>query len=139
MCGRLNLQDKLARSIHHISGGEWQRVRLAGSCLQIWPSLNPEGQYLILDEPASALDVGQEKLMYDLLAEVRAMGITILMANHDLNRTYKNASQVVLLNQGILYRSGRPKEVLNSESIKDIFQTDVQAVDIKGKSYLLFD
>lgn len=33
---RLHLQDKLARSIHQISGGEWQRVRLAGSCLQIW-------------------------------------------------------------------------------------------------------
>lgn len=31
----LNIDDKLHRSIHQLSGGEWQRVRLAGSCLQV--------------------------------------------------------------------------------------------------------
>ena len=42
----LEISDKLHRSIQTLSGGEWQRVRLAGMCLQIWPSLNPYSKLL---------------------------------------------------------------------------------------------
>ena len=56
----LNIDDKLHRYIHQLSGGEWQRVRLCAACLQVWPSLNPDAKFLVLDEPASSLDVGQE-------------------------------------------------------------------------------
>lgn len=56
----LELEDKLHRSIHQLSGGEWQRVRLCAICLQIWPSLNPYAKLLILDEPAAPLDIGQK-------------------------------------------------------------------------------
>lgn len=41
----LNIDDKLHRSIHQLSGGEWQRVRLAGSCLQVSPALNPSARF----------------------------------------------------------------------------------------------
>ncbi len=47
----LDVDDKLLRPIHHLSGGEWQRVRLCAICLQIWPSLNPYAKVLMLDEP----------------------------------------------------------------------------------------
>ncbi|MGR5470377.1 ATP-binding cassette domain-containing protein, partial [Vibrio astriarenae] len=52
----VQLQDKLHRSIQTLSGGEWQRVRLAGVCLQVWRTINPFSQLLILDEPAAPLD-----------------------------------------------------------------------------------
>ena len=53
----LDIADKLHRSIQALSGGEWQRVRLAGMCLQVWPTLNPYAKLLILDEPAAPLDL----------------------------------------------------------------------------------
>ncbi|MDW6004231.1 vitamin B12 ABC transporter ATP-binding protein BtuD [Vibrio mangrovi] len=136
---RLNLQDKLHRSIHQISGGEWQRVRLAGSCLQIWPTLNPHARLMILDEPAAALDVGQEYMLYELLQDVNSMGITVIMANHDLNRTLRYADKTLLLNQGILQQWGDTRSVLAPEHVADVFRTQVQSVEIQGKSYLLFD
>ncbi|SJN57005.1 Vitamin B12 import ATP-binding protein BtuD [Vibrio ruber DSM 16370] len=136
---RLNLQDKLHRSIHQISGGEWQRVRLAGSCLQVWPTLNPHARLMILDEPAAALDVGQEYMLYELLHDINGMGLTVIMANHDLNRTLRYADKTLLLNQGILQQWGETKAVLTPEHIAEVFQTKVQSVEIQGKSYLLFD
>lgn len=102
----LEISDKLHRSIQTLSGGEWQRVRLAGMCLQIWPSLNPYSKLLILDEPAAPLDIGQEALLYKLIDHVAKQGISVLMANHDLNRTLRHADQVLLLDKGVLQKVG---------------------------------
>lgn len=76
-------------------------MRLAGSCLQIWPSLNPYAKLLILDEPAAPLDIAQEGLLYSLIQQVAAKGITVIMANHDLNRSLRHADKVLLLSQGL--------------------------------------
>ncbi|MDF4976723.1 ATP-binding cassette domain-containing protein, partial [Vibrio parahaemolyticus] len=83
----VQLQDKLHRSIQTLSGGEWQRVRLAGVCLQVWRTINPFSQFFILDEPAAPLDIAQEGLLYQLINAMAAQGIGVLVANHDLNRT----------------------------------------------------
>lgn len=42
---RLMLTDKLTRPLTELSGGEWQRVRLAAVFLQVWPSLNPYARH----------------------------------------------------------------------------------------------
>lgn len=39
ICQRLDITDKLSRNIQQLSGGEWQRVRLAAACLQVWPTI----------------------------------------------------------------------------------------------------
>jgi vitamin B12 transport system ATP-binding protein len=139
LTSRLDLTEKLHCSIHQLSGGEWQRVRLAGSCLQIWPTLNPYANLLILDEPAAALDIGQEPLLYDLLHEICEMGIAVIMANHDLNRTLRYASRVLLLDQGEMQQWGKADTVLNPTVLEPVFHTQIQLVNMHGRSYLLFD
>lgn len=59
LCQRLKLVDKLSRTLTQLSGGEWQRVRLAAVLLQVWPSVNPHSRLLLLDEPTNSLDVAQ--------------------------------------------------------------------------------
>ncbi|WP_072669534.1 vitamin B12 ABC transporter ATP-binding protein BtuD [Vibrio injensis] len=135
----LSLQNKLYCSIHHLSGGEWQRVRLAGSCLQIWPTLNPFGRLLILDEPAAPLDIAQERLLYDLIQRIASDGITVIMANHDLNRSLRYADKVLLLDNGVMHSLGEPRQVLTAERIRQVFHTAVQQVEIAGQPYLVFD
>ncbi|MGY5579539.1 vitamin B12 ABC transporter ATP-binding protein BtuD [Vibrio cincinnatiensis] len=139
ICSLLNLSDKLHRTIHSLSGGEWQRVRLAGSCLQIWPTLNPDGQLLILDEPAAPLDIAQEQLLYALIQQIANQGITVMMANHDLNRSLHHADQVLLLDKGIMHTFGPALHVLTEDNLADVFQTSVKRVDWHGRLYLLFD
>ena len=135
----VQLQDKLHRSIQTLSGGEWQRVRLAGVCLQVWRSINPYSQLLILDEPAAPLDIAQEGLLYQLIAEVAAQGVGVLVANHDLNRTLRHADKVLLLNNGVLHSSGKAEDVLTEEGLGEVFNTQVRRVMVEEKPYLLFE
>ncbi|MDC5806579.1 vitamin B12 ABC transporter ATP-binding protein BtuD [Vibrio europaeus] len=135
----LEIDDKLNRSIHHLSGGEWQRVRLCAICLQIWPTLNPHAKLLILDEPAAPLDIGQETLLYKLIQRVAEMGITVLMSNHDLNRTLKYADKALLLEKGVLQNVGAVDEVLSVTELSRVFRTEVKRVVVEGSPVLLFD
>ena len=135
----VQLQDMLHRSIQTLSGGEWQRVRLAGVCLQVWRTINPYSQFLILDEPAAPLDIAQEVLLYQLINAVAAQGIGVLVANHDLNRTLRHADTVLLLKNGVLHSSGRANEVLTEEGLAEVFQTQVRKVVLEEKNYLIFD
>lgn len=135
----LEIDDKLHRSIHHLSGGEWQRVRLCAICLQVWPSLNPHAKLLVLDEPAAPLDIGQESLLYKLIQRVAEMGITVIMSNHDLNRTLKHADKALLLEQGVLQKVGEVQEVLTVEELSRVFRTKVTSAMVEGAPILLFD
>ena len=134
----LDITDKLHRSIQTLSGGEWQRVRLAGMCLQIWPTLNPYAKLLILDEPAAPLDIAQEALLYKLIERVADKGIAVIMANHDLNRTLRHADQVLLLDKGVLQASGRAEQVLTPEQLESVFNTEVKSISVENQTYLLF-
>lgn len=135
----VQLQDKLHRSIQTLSGGEWQRVRLAGVCLQVWRTINPFSQFLILDEPAAPLDIAQEALLYQLINAMAAQGIGVLVANHDLNRTLKHADKVLLLNNGVLHSSGNADTVLTEEALGEVFNTQVKKVIVDEQPYLIFD
>ncbi len=135
----VQLQDKLHRSIQTLSGGEWQRVRLAGVCLQVWRTINPFSQFLILDEPAAPLDIAQEGLLYQLINAMAAQGIGVLVANHDLNRTLKHADKVLLLNNGVLHSSGNADTVLTEEALREVFNTQVKKVIVDEQPYLIFD
>jgi len=135
----LELQDKLHRPIHHLSGGEWQRVRLCAICLQVWPSLNPHAQLLILDEPAAPLDIGQESLLYRLIKKVSDMGITVVMSNHDLNRTLSYADKVLLLNKGVIQQYGPADEVLSEKQLSSVFNTEVIKATVNDKPVLVFN
>ncbi len=139
LAGILNIRDKLHRSIHHLSGGEWQRVRLCAICLQIWPSLNPHAKLLVLDEPAAPLDIGQETLLYRLIERVAQLGITVVMSNHDLNRTLQYANKALLLNQGVLHAAGEVEQVLEPNQLSDVFATQVSKAQMGDRSVLIFE
>ncbi|WP_420848084.1 vitamin B12 ABC transporter ATP-binding protein BtuD [Photobacterium sanctipauli] len=138
ICDALKIADKLNRSIQQLSGGEWQRVRLAAACLQVWPDLNPDAKLLLLDEPAAALDIGQEATMYKLIRRIASKGIAVVMANHDLNRTLKEADKVILLNNGSCVAKGKPEAVMTVDTLEKVFATQIQRIDHQGQACLLF-
>ncbi|MBJ3815571.1 vitamin B12 ABC transporter ATP-binding protein BtuD [Shimwellia pseudoproteus] len=109
----LGLDDKLTRPVSQLSGGEWQRVRLAACVLQIHPDCHAEGRLLLLDEPMASLDVAQQAAVDRLLARLHQAGITIVMSSHDLNHTLAHASGVWLLKGGVLLASGTAEQVLS--------------------------
>ncbi|NLS12930.1 vitamin B12 ABC transporter ATP-binding protein BtuD [Vibrio sp. SM6] len=133
----MQLEDKLHRSIQTLSGGEWQRARLVAICLQVWRSLNPRARLLILDEPATALDVAQEAMLYQLIEAVAQQGISVVLANHDLNRTLHHAKHVLLLKQGVMQAFGEVDDVMQSQTLSQVFETPIRRVEVEQRPYLI--
>ncbi|WP_041525770.1 vitamin B12 ABC transporter ATP-binding protein BtuD [Pantoea sp. At-9b] len=134
---RLGLQDKLMRSLLQLSGGEWQRVRLAAVVLQIHPAINARGKLLFLDEPMSALDVAQQRAVDGLLAQLRAAGITIVASGHDLNHSLRHADRVWLMHQSRLVAQGTADSVLTVSQLAPLYNIQFQRIETPQGALLL--
>ena len=133
---RLQLDDKLTRLLTQLSGGEWQRVRLAAVCAQIDPQINPRGRLLILDEPLTALDLAQQKAVDDLIAELCAAGISVIASSHDLNHSLQQADCVWLMHQGQVVAQGTPAIVLTPSQLTPLYQIAFRQLEIEGRTLL---
>ena len=112
----LSLKDK---RIDELSAGERQRVTIARA-------LSQEPVLLFLDEPTSHLDIGHQIQILDLLKRLnRKNSLTIVMILHDLNLASAYCSRISLLNEGVIYKQGRPEEVLTYQNIEAVYKTIV--------------
>lgn len=134
---KLGLADKLARPVNQLSGGEWQRVRLAAVVLQIHPRGNPDGQLLLLDEPMNSLDVAQQSGLDKLLTDLRFAGVTVVMSSHDLNHTLRFASQTWLLRRGQMLASGDTPHVLTIENLTAAYDMPFKKLNADGVQILI--
>jgi len=111
---RVGAQSLADRALGTLSGGELQRVYLARSLVRT-PSL------ILLDEPATGIDVAGASDLYDVLENDQAeRDTTILMVTHDWNAAYHHATHVLLLD-GRQVGFGRPEAVLTDASLRDAF------------------
>ncbi|WJD48318.1 vitamin B12 ABC transporter ATP-binding protein BtuD [Enterobacter sp. PGRG2] len=133
----LGLSDKLGRATSQLSGGEWQRVRLAAVILQIHPQANADGQLLLLDEPMNSLDVAQQAALDRLLSALCAAGVTIVMSSHDLNHTLRHAHRAWLLRRGQLVASGTRDHVMTPVNLEKAYQIPFRRLNIEGHSVLI--
>jgi len=137
VAGALGVKDKLTRNVNQLSGGEWQRVRLAAVILQIHPSGNPHGQLLLLDEPMTSLDVAQQVALDRTLSALSQQGIAIVMSSHDLNHTLRHAHRVWLLKRGELLASGTRDSVLTPPNLARAYGMPFRRLDIEGHRMII--
>lgn len=108
---RFALTPLANRRVTELSGGEWQRVRLAKAIAQ-------EPTALLLDEPTAHLD---PRFQFELLSLVRELiaerGLTAAVTLHDLNLVGPWADRVILLANGGVIADGPPAEVLTAERL----------------------
>lgn len=134
---QLKLSDKLSRMLTQLSGGEWQRVRLAAVLLQVWPSLNPDSQLLLLDEPTNSLDVAQKVALDRLLQEFCHSGRSALICAHDLNHTLQQADSVWLLHAGQLVAQGDTHHVMEPEVLSRIYEVDFHLQALGDRRWIM--
>ncbi len=89
----LGILDKKDVYPNNLSGGQKQRVALARSLM-----MHP--QILLCDEPTSGLDVATILDIVSLLKSIKDMGVTMVIASHDLDFLTKIADQIILLKAG---------------------------------------
>ncbi|KEA52843.1 vitamin B12-transporter ATPase [Mangrovibacter sp. MFB070] len=131
------LADKLPRQVANLSGGEWQRVRLAAVIAQIHPDINPAGRLLLLDEPMNSLDVTQQSALTHLLNELTQKGVAIIMSSHDLNYSLAHAHQVWLMLKGNVVAQGKASEVLTPEHLHTVYALPFRRLDVDNHKVLI--
>ena len=109
-----HLGNLVNRPVTGLSGGEFQRVRLARALVQ-----NP--RILLLDEPANHLDIGGKTDILTRLKKESANGRTVLAILHDLNDALLYADEVWLISEGRLVRVGPPGDVLRPEILETVY------------------
>jgi iron complex transport system ATP-binding protein len=102
------------RAVTELSGGEWQRVRLARAIAQ-------GGDAVVLDEPTTFLDVGHEMAMFELLSRLAAEGRAVLLVSHQLNLVARFAARIVLLHEGRVAATGTPAEVMQGAVLERVY------------------
>ncbi|POX43446.1 ABC transporter ATP-binding protein [Streptomyces sp. Ru73] len=119
------------RGFRSLSGGEKQRVLIARAFAQ-------QPQVLVLDEPTNHLDIAHQ---LEVLSLVRASGLTVLTALHDLNLAARHCDVLYVLDGGRVVAAGPPHDVLGAELLAEVFGVRAHRVTHPetGALQLLFD
>lgn len=116
MTGCTHLRE---RRLSELSGGERQRVMIARALAQ-------EPKVLLLDEPTNHLDIGYQQEILDLVKRLSVThGVTVVAVLHDLNLAAYYCQMLLLLNEGKIFSSGAPAEVLTAQNISNVYRTHV--------------
>jgi len=102
------------RDLSTLSGGELQRVRIARALAQ-------EPMALVLDEPTSSLDIKHAMEILELLKQSVASGLTVILTTHGLDLAARFSDRMLLLSEGQVAAEGTPDEVVNEETLADVY------------------
>ena len=119
----LNLTDLEDRYLDELSGGQRQRAYVAMVLCQ-------ETEYVLLDEPLNNLDVAHSvQMMKHLREAANEFGRTIVTVLHDINFAAKYSDRICAMKYGQIAAFGSVDEVIDSETLTRIFETDIEIID----------
>ena len=131
MLARLGIAEFGQRRFTELSGGEKQLVVLAQALMQ-------QARLLLLDEPASALDVSHQLHLFDMLKVLNGEGLTVLCILHDLNLAIHYFDKLLVLSEGKVAAFGPPDEVLRPELVEAVYGVRAYLHRHAGRTYLTF-
>lgn len=104
------------RACTEVSGGERQLALIARALAQ-------QAEVLILDEPTSSLDFGNQLRVLDCLSSLRARGLAILLSTHQPEHALRIADRILFLKQGQLIASGG-RELITPAALARLYDSD---------------
>ncbi|KUO60303.1 MAG: hypothetical protein APF84_04200 [Gracilibacter sp. BRH_c7a] len=123
---KVQLAGYEARKTDELSGGEKQRLALAGVSA-MYPKV------LVLDEPASELDPEGRAALYTALDELRREGShTIIVIEHSIEDVWNRADEVIVLKDGKVAWQGEPEKLFRNLSLLD--QLGIRPLPVNGIS-----
>ncbi len=116
------------KNINHISGGQLQRVLLARALAQ-------KPKLLFLDEAMSGLDISARIEMMEIILNVcKKNGTAVVNILHDINLAFEKSDKIIALKNGEVYSFGKPRDLLNNEFFREVFNVEVD-IDYNKKYF----
>jgi len=111
---QLNLGHVRKTRGYALSGGERRRVEIA-RCLAIEPA------FMLLDEPFSGIDPIAVLDLQQIIFDLKASGIGVLITDHSVRETLSVTDRAYIINQGTILASGTPGELGRNPEVKRIY------------------
>ena len=111
---RADVSGFSGRRTDELSGGEWQRVRLARTLAQDTP-------IVVFDEPTTFLDIAHEMATFETLAREARGGRTVVLVSHTLTLVARFADQIVLMHAGRVAAAGSPRDVMQAATLESVY------------------
>lgn len=118
---RTRLTELTTRIVDELSGGQRQRVWIAMALAQQTP-------LLLLDEPATYLDISHQIDVLDLCTSLQREGRTLVAVLHDLNQAARYATHLIVMQDGRLVACGHPADVVTAELVRQVFGVGVRVI-----------
>lgn len=122
----LDLAHLRYKPVTELSGGERQMVQIARALAQ-------QTKILLLDEPTTHLDLGNQNRILNVLGGLAAQGITILFTTHDPNVAAFFADHVLLMDNGHVVEYGNVDETLTEEKLSAMYRVSIQVERQNGR------
>ena len=120
---RMGIADLRQRCFHHLSGGERQLTVIARALAQ-------QANILLLDEPSSALDFGNQMCILNEAKNLAQDGFTVIQSTHDPERAYMFSDRLIALKGGTVFAQGEPAQVLTADNIKQLYGVNTKLTSI---------
>lgn len=127
----MDLKPSENKDINTLSGGQKQRAFIAMIIAQ-------DTEYILLDEPLNNLDMKHSVQIMKTLRKLADSGKTILLVIHDINFASCYSDYIAALKDGRLSAFGTVEEIINGDSLKDIFDMDFNVHDMDGSRICLY-
>ncbi len=117
LLAQMGLETVRYNQAYNLSGGERRRLEIARSLVL-------EPQFILLDEPFSGIDPKTVVELQKIIAGLRNAGIGVLMTDHNVRETLRVTDRAYIINDGIIFRSGRPAELSQDPEVRRIYLGD---------------
>ncbi len=129
---RVGLADVKDRPLGGVSGGQKQRAAIARALAQ-------EPELMLLDEPTAALDWQAQRDILELIASLqKTLGLTVVMATHDLNAVSHITTHTAMLKSGSFVHVSTTREAMNGDVLSRLYDTPVDVFEHNGRQIALF-
>lgn len=126
MLETMGISELADRDYSELSGGERQLVVLARALAQNAP-------LLLMDEPTSHLDYGNETRVLGQVRRLSRLGYTVIMITHAPGHAFLCADRVAAIGRDGFFAAGRPDEVLTEQTLSRLYGVDVQLAEVELK------
>ena len=118
--------DTLFDSIYlDLSDGQQRKVLIARALIH-------SPLVLILDEPFIGLDIKGRYSVNDCISNLSKEGVTILQVTNNLDDINNITDRLVCIKSGRIFKEGKPSDILNSETISELYETPITLIKSNG-------
>lgn len=126
----LELDGLRDRIFNTLSGGEQQMVLIARALVQ-------QARILVMDEPTSNLDYGNQTRVFEILRKLAGEGYLIILSTHNPQQVLFYADRVLALQEGKVLAAGKTEEVMTSELIKELYHMEAELIRTESGMVLI--